>query len=281
MTHTRFLLPLACLPLLLGVISRPANAAPIPVDRVVQQLQSQTNLPIWMPDAVPAMDRVYANVSVDSPDSYYINFDYTSDCDGSTPCNYGYVSADRNGQFSTPADLNPQVRPGIPPDEIVAVRFDNGMSGQFVNTCGAYCMASVEWRLGGVLYTVAIKNGTQAATVALANNVLQGGDRSRQQAQATPPSAIAQAGDQDQVTAVVVRHLSGGTAQPRVMQVRIVGNYALADWLLGENAGGQALLVRDQSSWRLIQSGGGAMDVEYLRGLGVPDDATARSLLGQ
>lgn len=178
MLSARLFLPLTCLPLLLGVIARPVAAAPIPVDRVVQQLQPQTNLPIWMPDAIPDMEQVYVSLSVESPSSYYINFDYIPDCEGSTACNYGYFYADRTGQFSTPADLTP-TRPGMPRNEIVPVRLINGMSGQFVNTCGAYCMARVEWRLGGVLYSAWIKNGTQAATVVLANDILEGGVRAQ------------------------------------------------------------------------------------------------------
>lgn len=162
----------------------PANAASVPVDQVIRELQPQTDLPIWMPETVPSMDRVYTSVDseLDSPylegSSYSINFDYTAGCNGSTACNYGYFSAVLNGQFTTAADIiNPQRRGDIPPDKIVPVRLVDGMSGQFVNTCGAHCTARVEWRLGSVLYYIAVKNGTQADTVALANAILQGGVR--------------------------------------------------------------------------------------------------------
>lgn len=101
-------------------------------------------------------------------------------------------------------------------------------------------------------------------------------------AQTQLPTAhtIAQTSTQDQIAAVVRQHLTrnGGTAQPNVRRVRVAGDFALATWTRGE-AGGQALLRRDQSGWRVLQSGGGAMDVGTLRGLGVPTDAIAQQLL--
>ncbi|WP_088894834.1 hypothetical protein [Leptolyngbya ohadii] len=96
------------------------------------------------------------------------------------------------------------------------------------------------------------------------------------------PVYIAQATAQDQISRIVVNELEkdGGNAQASVWSVKVVGNYALAHWLQGE-AGGQALLRRANNQWILVQLGGGAMDVSTLRQLGVPDDATARSLLAE
>lgn len=178
MSYRRFCLVLIGWPLLVLTMFRPVQAAPIPVERVVREMQTQTDLPIWLPDAIPEMEQVYVSFYFE-PNSYLINFDYTADCGGSTACLYGYLSAERNGQFSTAADLSPLIRPGIPRDEIVPVQLANDMSGQFVNTCGPYCMATVQWKLGGILYSAAIKNGTQANTVALANAILQSGVRAQ------------------------------------------------------------------------------------------------------
>ncbi|MDB9528799.1 hypothetical protein PN498_22595 [Oscillatoria sp. CS-180] len=176
MRYTHMLRALATLPLLFWVSGAPISAAPIAVEQVIAELQPQTDLPIWVPDEVPEMEEVYISFYT-APDAYSIYFDYVPDCGGATACNYGSFMAEQNGQFLTIDDLNPTVRQGMPQDKIVPIRFENGMSGQFVNTCGAYCMARVQWRLGGILYSAVIKNGTQEATVELANIVLQGEER--------------------------------------------------------------------------------------------------------
>lgn len=168
---------LVTLPFLLWVSSTPVSAAPIDVEQVIAELEPQTDLPIWVPDEVPGMDEVYISFSI-LPDYYLINFDLIPGCQGATACNYGYFEANRNGEFITVEDLNPTIRQGMPLDEIVPIRFENGMSGQFVNTCGPYCLARVQWRLGGVLYSAVIKNGAQEATVELANLILRGEERS-------------------------------------------------------------------------------------------------------
>lgn len=174
MLYLRFLQASYALPLLFLVSSAVVKAAPISVEAVIAELQPRTDLPIWIPDEISEMDEVYVSYYT-APDLYSIYFDYIPDCGGSTACNYGSFTADRNGTFFTPDDLlNPVARGDIPPDEIVPIRFDNGMSGQFANFCGAYCTAQVQWRLGGILYAVTIKNGTRAATLELANNILQG-----------------------------------------------------------------------------------------------------------
>ncbi|MEM8804501.1 MAG: hypothetical protein AAGF01_00430 [Cyanobacteria bacterium P01_G01_bin.38] len=167
---------LATLPFLLWVSSAAVSAAPVEVEQVIAELQPQTDLPIWVPDEVPEMEAVHISFDI-LPDYYVISFDHTPDCQGATACNYGYFEANRNGEFMTAEDISPIVRQGIPQDEIVPIRFGNGMSGQFVNTCGAYCSARVQWRLDGILYSAVIKNGMQEATVELANIILSGEKR--------------------------------------------------------------------------------------------------------
>ncbi|MEL6381459.1 MAG: hypothetical protein AAFQ89_03100 [Cyanobacteria bacterium J06626_18] len=175
MSSVRLLRSLIILPLLLWVNDTHVSAAPIEIERVIAELQPQTTLPIWMPDEVPGLEQVYISLYTTSG-LYSIYFDLTPDCGGATYCNYGSFTAEQDGQFWTPDDLGPR-------DEIAFIRFENGMSGQFVNTCGPYCTAKVQWRLGGILYNATIKNGTQAATVDLANNILQGDVRAQGTAQ--------------------------------------------------------------------------------------------------
>lgn len=177
MRYIHVLRALVTLPFLLWASAASVRGAPVDVERVIAELEPQTDLPIWVPDEVPGMDELYVNFYV-QPDLYSIYFDYTADCGGSTVCNYGSFMAERNGEFITLEDLgNPSPPSQLPSPEVVPIRFENGMSGQFVNACGAYCTARVQWRLGGILYSAVIKNGTQEATVELANIILQGEER--------------------------------------------------------------------------------------------------------
>lgn len=50
---------LAVLPWMLLNTPRTLAQAVVPVDRVVNQLRSQTELPILLPDAIPEMDAMY------------------------------------------------------------------------------------------------------------------------------------------------------------------------------------------------------------------------------
>jgi hypothetical protein len=53
-------------------------------------------------------------------------------------------------------------------------------------------------------------------------------------------------------------------------EVAIVGNYAIAGWLLSEG-GGEMLLVKRNSQWQVVTGGGGAMAVHTLVEKGVPE----------
>jgi hypothetical protein len=161
----------AALPLtILTISTRSLADATVPIAQIVSQLQSQTQVPILLPNTIPDMDRVYVSVDASST-SYYLSFDYTSDCQGTTACNFGGIAAERGGQITAPDDLGPR-------DSVVSVRLANGTQGLFTNFCGAYCTASVEWQSQGVRYSVYIKNGEQQDVVALANSAIAAGERS-------------------------------------------------------------------------------------------------------
>ena len=69
-----------------------------------------------------------------------------------------------------------------------------------------------------------------------------------------------------------------GTNKPfKVTRTTISGDFALAHWLWGE-AGGQALLRSRNGQWKVTNSGGGAMNVQTLQGLGVPPDVAIQLL---
>lgn len=98
----------------------------------------------------------------------------------------------------------------------------------------------------------------------------EGKDKPKDQVSVNP--AIAQA--------TVTRLLSNANKPlelPRVYRTTVEGNYAIASWLWGE-AGGQTILAKKQGRWRVLRSGGGAIDVGTLKSAGIPEKA-ARTLM--
>jgi hypothetical protein len=59
-------------------------------------------------------------------------------------------------------------------------------------------------------------------------------------------------------------------AQPTVHRTTVEGKYAIATWQWGE-AGGQSILTQQGKHWKVISSGGGAVDLEVLKQKGIPD----------
>jgi len=80
------------------------------------------------------------------------------------------MTAERGGAFFNPDELGPR-------DQIASVKLAQGIQGQFINTCGAYCLAQVAWQSQGVLYRAGIQNGRKEAVLALANSAILGGVR--------------------------------------------------------------------------------------------------------
>ena len=89
----------------------------------------------------------------------------------------------------------------------------------------------------------------------------------------TRPAVALVQSDISQITPVVVQSLTfpgqPADANPRVTNVAVVGNYALAGWLLGDG-GGEMLLIKKENAWQSVKGGGGAMDSRNLVELGVP-----------
>jgi hypothetical protein len=63
---------------------------------------------------------------------------------------------------------------------------------------------------------------------------------------------------------------SKSKAQPTVRRTTVEGKYAIATWQWGE-AGGQSILTQHGKRWKVISSGGGAVNLEVLKQKGVPD----------
>ena len=80
--------------------------------------------------------------------------------------------------------------------------------------------------------------------------------------------------DEQQIRQAIVAALTHpgqpADANPRATHVAIVGDYALADWLLAE-AGGEMLLMRQQGKWQKVAQTGGVMNSTWLIEQGVPE----------
>ncbi len=74
------------------------------------------------------------------------------------------------------------------------------------------------------------------------------------------------AGPPTDVTAV--RKLMQG---PLVPYVVVAGDWAMGEWYGA--GGGESLYRRRNGEWQLVESGGGAMDTDYMRKYGVPESA--------
>jgi hypothetical protein len=63
---------------------------------------------------------------------------------------------------------------------------------------------------------------------------------------------------------------SKSKVQPTVHRSTVEGKYAIATWQWGE-AGGQSVLTQQGKRWKVVGSGGGAINLEVLKQKGVPD----------
>ncbi len=60
--------------------------------------------------------------------------------------------------------------------------------------------------------------------------------------------------------------------QPQIRRTIVEGKYAIATWQWGE-AGGQSVLMRQGKRWKVLTSGGGAVDLATLKQQGIPKQA--------
>jgi hypothetical protein len=78
------------------------------------------------------------------------------------------------------------------------------------------------------------------------------------------------------IAKATIKHLlsskSKSKVQPTVRRTTVEGKYAIATWQWGE-AGGQSILIQQGKRWKVVGSGGGAVNLEILKQKGVPDKA--------
>ncbi len=132
---------------------------------IVATLQNSTNIPVEFPKNLPDAEgeKIYFDWTADN-NGYEVSFDYTPDCGGATACNIGYFSANKGGQIPSKSDF-------LENAEYHYVKLSNGYSAVFTNACGAYCTASIFWKINGVVYSVSLKNGTKQEVMKIANSV--------------------------------------------------------------------------------------------------------------
>jgi hypothetical protein len=63
--------------------------------------------------------------------------------------------------------------------------------------------------------------------------------------------------------------------QPTVRRTTVEGKYAIATWQWGE-AGRQSVLTQQGKRWKVVASGGGAVNLEILKQKGIPEKAADR-----
>jgi hypothetical protein len=157
------------MPTRLVVSDRPLSAN-FPLSEVLPQLKRRTRIPIFLPSKLPAFEqRMFFVVTADA-NRYSVAINYTRDCRG-TPCYYGAIEAERGAQLSSPPPSD------MPNSTYKRIRLINSTSGIFVNGCGAYCTAAVEWQQQGVLYRITAKNGAESELAQMANSAIAAGLR--------------------------------------------------------------------------------------------------------
>jgi 2',3'-cyclic-nucleotide 2'-phosphodiesterase (5'-nucleotidase family) len=95
-----------------------------------------------------------------------------------------------------------------------------------------------------------------------------------EQAMAKP--ALSQSNSE--VSKVTIDHLIAGRkpkVQPKVQRTIVEGKYAIATWQWGET-GGQSILIQQGKRWKVISSGGGAVNLETLKQKGIPSQIAER-----
>lgn len=140
----------------------------------VRQIMSTlkgTKIPVFLPKE-PLYGggiQLFFTTEVTQPNRYEIGL-YTFPGCTAGACTFGSLSGERGGKLSTRS-------PEFPRDTYQKVTLAGGIRGQFINSCGAYCTAMVEWLNNGVLYQITGKNADRDGLVRYANEAIQAGAR--------------------------------------------------------------------------------------------------------
>ncbi len=145
---------------------------PMPLTKLLPQLKRKTTVPILLPSEIFKSDLPIDYDLQGDRDRYELSLYLTPGCRAGA-CYVGSFTAERQGRLTSA----PEVTELNSRDTFRKIQLANGIEGIYVNTCGAYCTAAVEWQLQGVVYRVVGKNGYQPYLVKLANAAIRSGAR--------------------------------------------------------------------------------------------------------
>jgi hypothetical protein len=140
-----------------------------PVSQIFQQIKGKTRVPVFLPSKLPLSDINQLDFDVKAGSHGYLIEMYLGKGQRGGAAYFSTVEAKRDEPVSPPSQL--------PNDTYRSIQLANGMRGTFFNICGSYCIASVEWHNGGVLYRIKIKNGRQPELVQMVNSAIKSGRR--------------------------------------------------------------------------------------------------------
>lgn len=187
--------------------SSPAfTQTPVPLEQLLNELDSKVRMPIMLPSQLPMKGKVYPQVSVgfsgeseNGPyyydNQYFIDFNTSPNCKGTPDCSLVSFSGTLNGNFFfwVDTDVPATIQVG---DRIVQIldAKEINLSNQWgesipakytrqcglrLTICGANELATLEWFDGGVKYSVTVVNGAIDDVVQIANSTIKGGIRNR------------------------------------------------------------------------------------------------------
>ncbi|APB33070.1 hypothetical protein GlitD10_0756 [Gloeomargarita lithophora Alchichica-D10] len=139
--------------------------------RQIMSALKPTKIPVFLPSEplqAGGIQLFFTNEAA-KPNSYEIGLYVFPGCTAGA-CTFGSLRGERGGKLSNPSKE-------FPKDTYEKVTLAGGVRGQFVNSCGAYCTAMVEWVNNGVLYQITGKNADRDGLVRYANTAIQAGAR--------------------------------------------------------------------------------------------------------
>ena len=154
--------------LVTGLVLAPAASAatvdvPSKLAKQIDRARTRSGLKVLLPSRVSAPMRVYGGSSA-RRGFYSLDLGFAPGCNTATACFFADFLGER-----TKAKAFGDKR----------VTLTGGRSGWYTAThCGASCAApQVQWRQGGVLYTLQVKGYSRRQLIAAANSAIRGGAR--------------------------------------------------------------------------------------------------------
>ncbi|HYX18901.1 MAG TPA: hypothetical protein VE944_32035 [Nostoc sp.] len=131
---------------------------------ILPKLKQKTQIRILLPKFIPESDGenpIYATIEAVTQKKYEILLGFSPDCNGSSACRLGVVSAEAVTRKTPRLTGKP-------------VSLTKGITGYFVDfSCGAGCSdATLTWRQQGVQYVVGVKAGERTSLIKMANSAI-------------------------------------------------------------------------------------------------------------